>query len=263
VGEENFRIMQPWAVRALAGEDVVFERTLDRPGKPRRHLLVRFFPDRDEHGAVRGIYTLSIDISDRKEHEERLKLLAAEVDHRAKNMLALVQIMLRQTRADSVKAFVGAAQGRVSALARAHALLSEQRWVGADLARLVQDELAPYRIQDRQRVLIDGPAVALSARAAQSCALALHELTTNAAKYGSLSTAEGRVECTWRREGGSVVLTWRERGGPAVRLPETRGFGMNVIERSIAQQLEGEVRFDWRREGLLCTLILPAQGAPA
>jgi PAS domain S-box-containing protein len=259
MSEEDYRTVAPWGGRALQGEDVVFERTMAIPGKPRRHLLVRYFPDRDASGVVRGFYALAIDISERKDAEERLKLLAAEVDHRAKNMLALVQIMLRQTKAETVREFVAAAQGRVAALARAHVVLSEQRWVGADLQRLIEEELAPYRAQVPGRVAITGPPVALESRSAQSCALALHELVTNAVKYGALSTPGGRIECTWSMAPDrNVSVTWTESNGPPVRKPSRRGFGMNVIERSIADQLEGRVRFDWRSEGLRCTMLLPA-----
>jgi PAS domain S-box-containing protein len=257
--EEDYRVVAPWGGRALKGEDVVFERTMNAQGRPSRHLLVRYFPDRDDSGTVRGFYSLAIDISERKQAEERLKLLAAEVDHRAKNMLALVQVMLRQTRAETVREFATAAQGRVAALARAHVVLSERRWVGADLQRLIEEELAPYRAQAPARVLLEGPQVALESRSAQSCALALHELATNAAKYGALSTPGGRVECVWsiapKRD---VVVTWTESGGPAAKKPSRRGFGMNVIERSIADQLEGKVQFEWRSEGLRCTMLLPA-----
>ncbi len=255
---EDFRLVAPWGGRALQGEDVVFERTMATPGQPRRHLLVRYFPDRDANGAVRGFYSLAIDISERKQAEERLKLLAAEVDHRAKNMLALVQIMLRQTKAETVREFVAAAQGRVAALARAHVVLSEQRWVGADLQRLIEEELAPYRAHAPTRVVIDGPPVALELRAAQSCALALHELATNAAKYGALSTPAGRIECVWSiAPDRGVAVIWTESGGPPAKKPNRRGFGMNVIERSIADQLEGKVQFEWRSDGLRCTMRLP------
>jgi PAS domain S-box-containing protein len=259
LGDDDYRVIAPWVVRALQGESVAFERTLTAQGLPRRHLLVRYLPDRDARGAVRGFYTLAIDISERKQAEERLKLLAAEVDHRAKNMLALVQIMLRQTKAETVREFVVAAQGRVAALARAHAVLSERRWLGADLQRLIEEELAPYRAQGPSRIAIHGHPVALESRSAQSCALALHELATNAAKYGALSTPGGRIECAWSvTPDRDVVVTWTETGGPPAKAPVGRGFGMNVIERSIVDQLEGKTEFDWRKEGLRCTMRLPA-----
>jgi PAS domain S-box-containing protein len=257
--EKDYQLVAPWGGRALQGEDVMFERAMATPGQPIRHLLVRYFPDRDANGVVRGFYSLAIDISERKQAEERLKLLAAEVDHRAKNMLALVQIMLRQTKAETVREFTAAAQGRVAALARAHVVLSERRWVGADLQRLLEEELAPYRAHASSRVAISGPPVALESRAAQSCALALHELATNAAKYGALSVPGGRVECAWSMTPDrTVALTWTESGGPPAKKPGRRGFGMNVIERSIADQLEGKVQFEWRDEGLRCTMRLPA-----
>jgi PAS domain S-box-containing protein len=262
--DADYRVVEPWVMRALQGEDVTFERTMQVAGRPSLHLLVRYFPDRDGDGTVRGFYTLAIDISERKEAEERLKLLAAEVDHRAKNMLALVQIMLRQTRAATLPEFVAAAQGRVAALARAHVVLSERRWVSADLQRLIEEELAPYRTQAPTRVTTHGPSVALDARAAQSCALALHELVTNAVKYGALSATGGRIECIWSvSPEGEVVVTWTESGGPPAIEPTRRGFGMNVIERSIVNQLEGKAQFDWRREGLRCTMVLPASSTPA
>ncbi len=197
------------------------------------------------------------DITERKEAETRLRLLAAEVDHRSKNMLALVQVMLRQTRANTVREFATAIQGRVAALARAHTLLSQSRWEAADLRRLAEEELAPFR-RDTDRVRLDGPAVALSSRAAQSFAMALHELTTNAAKHGALSTRGGRATVEWAwQEDGRLLLRWSEAGGPPVQAPACRGFGSNVINRSIGEQLQGEVRFDWRSEGLVCELVVP------
>lgn len=198
------------------------------------------------------------DITDRKQAESRLRLLAAEVDHRSKNMLALVQIMLRQTRAATVGEFAAAAQGRVAALARAHTLLSQSQWGSVDLKRLADEELAPFRPADGKRIGIDGPPMALSSRAAQSFALVLHELATNAAKYGALSLPSGRASLTWAcRADERLVLRWTEEGGPPVQPPSRQGLGTNVIDRSIRGQLEGEVRFDWRPEGLVCEIAVP------
>src|SRR5262249_14591316 len=128
---------------------------------------------------------VTVDITDRKEAEERQVLLAREVDHRARNALALVQSILRLTRADPTKAYMPPVDGRIGAPARAHSLLAQSRWQGADLARLVDEELAPYRADAPERVPAAGPAVSLEPRTAQTLALALHELATNAAKYGS------------------------------------------------------------------------------
>lgn len=222
-----------------------------------RWLLDHGFAIRDERGQVVRVGGIAEDITERKLSEERLKLLAAEVDHRAKNMLALVQIILRQTRAASAEEFSRIAQGRVAALARAHTLLSESRWQGADLGRLIEEELAPYR-RSGGRVRLAGPPLELPPRAAQSFALALHELTTNAARHGALSLAQGRLSVEWTLREGRLALRWIETGGPPVRQTMKRGLGMQVIERSISQQLEGKVRFDWHPDGLLCELIVAA-----
>src|SRR5204863_2143754 len=125
---------------------------------------------------------VTVDITDRKQAEERQVLLAREVDHRARNALALVQSIVRLTRADNIKSYIAAVDGRIGALARAHTLLAQSRWQGADLARLVEEELAAYRVGDTQKIMASGPDVSLEPRTAQTLALALHELSTNAAK---------------------------------------------------------------------------------
>src|SRR5947199_3325264 len=140
---------------------------------------------------------VTVDITDRKEAEERQALLASEVDHRARNALALVQSIVRLTRADDIKSYIAAVEGRIAALSRAHTLLAHSRWQGADLARLVDEELAAYRMGEAERIAASGPEVSLEPRTAQTLALALHELSTNAAKYGALSVTSGRVAVSW------------------------------------------------------------------
>jgi PAS domain S-box-containing protein len=199
------------------------------------------------------------DITEQKQAESRLKLLAAEVDHRSKNMLSMVQIMLRHTHADTVREYAAAAQGRVAALGRAHTLLSQSRWQAADLLRLAEEELAPFRREDGARVRLRGPPVALSPTAAQSLAMALHELATNAAKYGALSVPHGSVTVDWSTQAdGRLALRWSETGGPPVQPPTYRGFGTKVIEQSICGQLKGEAHVSWHPAGLVCRLIVPA-----
>lgn len=213
---------------------------------------------RRRNGAPYRAVGVAQDITERKQAEARLRLLAAEVDHRSKNMLALVQVMLRQTRATTVKEYAAAAQGRVAALARAHTLLSQSQWQSVDLKRLAEEELAPFRLADGTRIHIEGPPAALASGAAQSFALALHELATNALKYGALSVPGGRASVVWaRRAEGRLALRWTESGGPPVRPPTRQGLGTNVIDRSIRGQLDGEVRFDWRPEGLVCEIDVP------
>ena len=151
--------------------------------------------DRTDH--IVRISGVTVDITERKQAEEHQALLAREVDHRARNALALVQSIVRLTRADTVKSYVAAIEGRIAALSRAHTLLAQSRWQGADLARLVDDELAAYRTGEPQKLTTAGPDVSLEPRTAQTLALALHELSTNAAKYGALSVMSGRVRLTW------------------------------------------------------------------
>ena len=211
----------------------------------------------DENNQVVRVSGVTLDITDRKEAEERQMLLAREVDHRAKNALALVQSILRLTRAKSLPAYVTAVEGRIKALSRAHTILSQSRWHGADLRGLVDEELAPYRIGNVEKIKTSGPDVLLQPASAQTLALALHELATNAAKYGALSSMSGQLQLGWQLSDGKLVLDWNETGGPATKLPSVNGFGTRIILASIESQLRGHVAFDWRREGLRCVLSVP------
>jgi PAS domain S-box-containing protein len=205
-------------------------------------------------GRVVQLTGVTIDVTDRKVTEERQILLAREVDHRARNALAVIQSIIRLTRANTVEDYVFAVEGRITALARAHTLLSDSRWYGADLATLVADELAPYRARDK--VIIDGPEIALRASTAQGLALALHELATNAAKHGALSSPSGRLKLTWHLCQDALMLHWEECGGPLVA-PSARSFGLRLIRASIEQQLGGQAAFDWNPQGLRCNISIP------
>jgi PAS domain S-box-containing protein len=200
---------------------------------------------------------VTVDITDRREAEEHQALLAREVDHRARNALALVQSIVRLTRSDDIKSYIAAVDGRIGALSRAHTLLAQSRWQGADLARLIDEELAPYRTSDAGQITVSGPDVSLEPRTAQTLALALHELSTNAAKYGALSVVSGRVKLAWELRPDSLILHWTESSGPTIQPPASPGFGIRVISASIERQLDGEASFDWRPEGLHCSLAVP------
>src|SRR5262245_892108 len=200
---------------------------------------------------------VTVDITDRKDAEERQALLAREVDHRARNALALVQSIVRLTRADDIRPYIAAVDGRIGALSRAHTLLAQSRWQGAELARLVHEELAPYRRSEGQSISVSGPDISLEPRTAQTLALALHELSTNAAKYGALSVLSGRVRLTWELQPDRLVLHWVETGGPPTQPPASPGFGIRVISASVERQLAGEAAFHWRPEGLYCSLSVP------
>ena len=144
------------------------------------------------------------------------------------------------------------------ALANVHALFVQSRWTGAELRSLVTQELSPYAQDVETRTQVDGPNVLLEPDAAQTIAVTEHELATNAAKYGALSAAEGRVQVEWSRApDGRLVLRWTETGGPPINPPTRRGFGTRVMESMIRGQAKGEVRFDWRTEGLACEIVLP------
>jgi PAS domain S-box-containing protein len=234
----EFRIVRPSGeVRWCYGAGII---TRDADGKPLR---------------MNGV---TVDITDRKRAEERQVLLAREVDHRAKNTLAVVLSVLRLTRAPTIKDFIVAVEGRVHALAATHNLLSATRWEGADLGKIVEEEMAPYHANHRQRVITSGPAVVLLPATAQAVALALHELATNAAKYGALSTETGTLGVAWRAEGDALVLDWTETGGPPTAEPARLGFGLTIVRSSIEAQFRGGVSYEWRREGLRCTLSIPA-----
>lgn len=217
----------------------------------------------DAEGKALRVSIVTIDITDRKIAEERQLLLAREVDHRARNALAVVQAIVRLTRETSQQAYVQAVEGRIHALAQAHTLLSEARWQGADVARLVAEELAPYRSNDGRRVHIEGPSVFLAPEKAQNLALALHELATNSAKYGALSVVTGKLKVEWENKQGTVTLRWQECDGPPVTPPVTQGFGTKIMNASIRHQIGGDVALDWRPSGLHCTMQLPGESNAA
>jgi len=215
----------------------------------------------DKAGRVLRISGVTVDITERKLAEERQNLLAREVDHRAKNALALAQSIVRLTRGKSVKSYIQSVEGRINALARVHTVLSLSNWQGAEIRRLVDEELSPYSMGTQ--VLLSGPEVQLRPATAQTLALALHELVTNSAKYGALSRRSGRLSIKWHNEGALLRLIWQEEGGPPVSEPTTQGFGTRSVLASIESQLGGRADFDWRPEGLLCQLSVPLPPQPA
>ncbi len=223
-----------------------------------RWLLLRAELVGEPGGAPRGAVGVLMDVTERKRDEERLRLLAREVDHRANNLMAVVQGIVALSRAEDARSLKAVLTGRVNALARAHQLLAETRWEGADLRRLVEEELLAFTLGDAGRVRLDGGPVALPPAAAQGLAMALHELTTNAAKYGALSVPSGRVKIAWSQgRDGRVLITWRESGGPPVAAPTRRGLGTTMLQRALGGPLKGAARLDWRVEGLVCELELP------
>jgi PAS domain S-box-containing protein len=245
--------------RPLRGVEAVAER----PDGTRVTFIPYPTPLRNDAGEIVGAVNMLVDISDRKAAEERQSLLAHEVNHRANNLLTVVQATVRMTQGDTVEAFRAALNGRIGALAHAHGLLAKSRWTGVDLQHLVIEELAAYVGGDNPRVWISGSMLPLHAGSAQSMAMIVHELATNAVKYGALSTDAGRVLVEWRRSPeGQLVFRWTEADGPDVGPPNRSGVGSTVISRT-ASHLKGRVRFDWRPEGLVFELSVPADGLAA
>jgi hypothetical protein len=187
------------------------------------------------------------------ERTSELEFLAREVDHRAKNILSVVQSICRLSKAEDPEAYMSAVEGRIRSLSIAHTLLSESRWEGADLRKLVGQVLAPYR---PGATSTEGPDILLEPRTAQTIGLTLHELATNAAKYGALTVSSGTVTLRWSIENAALNMTWEEAGGPSIRRPISSGYGMRVIGGS-AEQLGGEASFEWRSSGLRCSLVIP------
>ncbi|MCB4821274.1 HWE histidine kinase domain-containing protein [Roseicella aerolata] len=213
-------------------------------------------------GAGNRLIGVNVDITDRRAAEERRALVAQEVAHRAKNALQLVGAAVRMTRATDTAEFIRLVEGRVAALARAQFLLAEAGGRGADLRALAEGEVATVLAGEEHgpRVSYDGPALSLAEGAVQPVSMALHELATNAAKYGALSVPDGMVALSWAvdRAAGLLRLRWVERGGPPPSgAPEREGFGTRVLEATLTNQLGGRIRRDWPASGLVLEAELP------
>ncbi len=226
-----------------------------------RWHLVRLEPLIDDRGEVSGWFGAGIDIHELKQGEEHRKLLIDELNHRVKNTLAIVQGLAFQTfrGADAAPEARKAFEGRLSALAGAHNLLTESNWSFADLKSTAAAAMTGCTAAEA--VSIDGPAVALSPKQAVSFAMALHELCTNATKYGALSVAGAKVSITWRIDGETdpptLRLVWRETEGPPVSQPTKRGFGVRLIEQTLAADIGGQARIDFHEGGVVCVIETP------
>ena len=203
---------------------------------------------------------LTRDVTERRRAEERQRLLIRELDHRVKNVLASVATIAQRTRegSTSMEDFLRTFDGRIQSMADAHALLSRNQWQGVSLRELVRNELAPCVRDDN--ATIEGPDVLLSAEATQSIAIVLHELVTNASKYGALSTKTGRVSVRWEWlcGGEGLVLEWIEEQGPLVAGPIEAGYGTRAIRNLVPYELGGTVELCFDEKGLRCRIELPS-----
>lgn len=238
-------------------------------GKPRSYELcyrrrrgerwyeVHVEPTHDADGAPDGLTGVAVEITDRKKREQNNRLLLREISHRSKNILAVVQAMARQTAmtTSDPAAFVERFAARLEALGATHALLVNDGWTGADLRDLIRSQIGPLHDQSERQIFLSGPPLRLPPDISQNIGLALHELATNAAKYGALSDPAGRVDIVWTagpvaQDGRPVELSWKESGGPRVEPPQRKGFGQVVIERMVSRALDGAVDIRYDPEGL-------------
>jgi PAS domain S-box-containing protein len=246
----------PMAVAVKEGREVRgVEAIAERPDGTRVAFMPYPTPLRDADGQVVGAVNMLVDITERKTAEDRQNLLANEVNHRANNLLSIVQAMLRLTKARTLEEYRETLEGRIRALANAHSLLASSRWEACDLQQLVTQEMAPYLGGDQPLVWMSGPPLPLEPSAAQSIAMILHELATNAAKYGALS-CRGRVLVDWQANSEAATVRWTEEGGPDVSPPSRSGVGSSVIQKAAAH-LGGKARFEWRAGGLVFELAMP------
>ena len=250
--------------RVFAGTDEFSqEYRILQPDGSVRWVFARGRIVHDEAGTPVRFPGASVDITEHKQAEERQRLLMQELAHRVKNTLAMVQAIAAQTLSGS-GSLADAREGftaRLLALSRAHDLLLQGSWTEASLRALVDGATSLHATPDSARFRVEGPAVTLGPKAALSFALVLHELGTNAAKYGALSGPEGRVAVTWRQDNGGreprLRFCWEESGGPAVAPPTRKGFGSRLIERSLAQGLGAEVELAYRPTGVTLSLAAP------
>jgi two-component sensor histidine kinase/PAS domain-containing protein len=254
--------------RALRGEHVQAVEFQHVRAGGSQWYRISGIPVRDPAGGVSGALLAIVDIDQEKRAAEHQNLLINELNHRVKNTLATVQSISAQTlrNADTTAEAREAVEMRLLALSRAHDVLTRENWEGASLIEVVAQAVEPYRTPGADRLHAAGPDVRLPPRMALALAMALQELATNAVKYGALSNDRGTVRITWSVRNGAVpprlALRWSEREGPRVEPPQRRGFGSRLIERSLAQDLDGTVQIDFAPTGVVCLVDAPIQASP-
>lgn len=216
-------------------------------------LAYRLFPLAD------GIGVVFRDITDRRSAEAQRDLLIKELEHRIKNTLTMVQSIAEQTFRNSGydPAIQRAFSARLVSLSNAHAVLTQRSWDSADLHEVITVAVAPHRTTEKDRFEIRGPILRLGPKIAVALSMVVHELCTNATKYGALSTERGEIEITWSVDQDRFRWIWNERGGPPVAVPYRTGFGSRLIERMLAAQLSGKVSMNFEPKGLVCTIDAP------
>lgn len=227
-------------------------------------------PVKDDDGTIISASTIAREFTERKIAEDHKNLLIAELDHRIKNTLSIVTSLISQTLKNSTspEIFAKTIEGRIQALSRVHRLLTQNSWDRAELGSVIEAELSPYRSENKNRIIFNGnPNIILMPKATLTLAMAFHELATNAAKYGALSTADGKVDISWTVQGTTdkpqLAIEWNETGGPPVKTPSRRGFGSHLIERAVTYELQASVDRVFRPEGLHCRIAFPMTATTA
>jgi PAS domain S-box-containing protein len=272
---EELRRIEDWTTRAYgerSGEVLEYIRRI-MPTEPVAHSSERMIRTKDGHERLwsfvssslgrqsdgrRVFVTVGQDVTERKAHENQVQVLLAEVSHRSKNMLAVVQAIARQTAARGHEDFIAHFSERIQALAANQDLLVRSEWKGVDAGDLVRAQLAPFADLIGSRIAVQGPKLQLKGAAVCPIGLALHELATNAAKYGALSTDKGRVDISWAILGDTFTMSWIEREGPPVSAPKRRGFGWTVMKAMVEGSVDGTVEDDYPPSGLTWRLTCPA-----
>ena len=245
----------------LRGETVLYESIRRRKDGGLIDVSISGAPLRDAQGAIVGVSSIHRDITAQRQYEQQMRLVMRELAHRSKNLLAIIISMAGQTARNSttISDFTARFTQRLQGLSHSHDLLIQQNWRGAPIRELIYSHLEPFLDGDDERITLDGPDVAVDPKAAQNIGLALHELATNASKYGALTQAEGCVDIHWRCDlAGFFILEWRESHGPMVVAPTERGFGQTVLERLAALALEGRSFLDFDPAGVVWRIEIPA-----
>jgi len=250
--------------RPIRGETAIAER----PDGTRIPFLACPTPLHDASGKLVGAVNMLVDITAQKEAEEQQRLLINELNHRVKNTLATVQSIAAQSfRGEAETPAQSRFEDRLMALSKVHDVLTQENWEGAGIHAIVALTIAPLCGADDSRFDVSGEEVRLTPRMALPLSMALHELCTNAVKYGALSNGSGRIAIGWRTEGAghgrSLLLRWEEHGGPPVKAPGRQGFGSRLIERGLARELDAQVQLEYRPSGLVCEIRAPLLDLPA
>ena len=269
--EEIWDIIGPQIDYVLAGKGATWNEDrlvpVTRHGRREDVWWTYSFGPIDLEGKVGGVLVVCKDVTSEHRAREALHLINEELKHRVKNTLAVLGAVAAQTfRDQSSKAALEKYQGRLAAFARAHDLLTSANWAEAPLYDVIVTALAPYRTGEG-RFIVSGPRLVVKSRQALALSLAIHELATNAIKYGALSNADGHVSITWLTENGDAapnfVFIWREAGGPAAMEPSTAGFGSRLIGRVLQDDFDGTVEMSYQSTGLVCRLTAPVKNLGA